>query len=168
MCSPQPNTTWRKRVRLNITFRRSSEVMKPQARAKNINLTFTSQVLVIQVIADKDMIYQAALNLMSNAIKYTPANGKVNVSIEVDQPRKKARVSVADTGVGIGAEDLAHLFEKFYRVKNHRNLAKGTGLGLTLVKHIIETVHGGEVEVTSRENDGSTFTFTLPLADHGY
>lgn len=158
----------REHISLYGLIKEAVDVMKPQARAKNIDLTFTSQVLVIQVIADKDMIYQAALNLMSNAIKYTPANGKVNVSIEVNQPRKMARVSVADTGVGIGAEDLTHLFEKFYRVKDHRNLAKGTGLGLTLVKHIIETVHGGEVEVTSRENVGSTFTFTLPLADHGY
>jgi signal transduction histidine kinase len=76
------------------------------------------------------------------------------------------RVSVADTGVGIPAEDVPHLFEKFYRVDQHKKLAQGTGLGLNLVKQIIETVHGGKMAVTSEPGKGSVFTYSLPLADN--
>ena len=157
----------REHVSLYSLIKEAVDVMKPQSRAKEIDLTFTSPPLLIQVFADKDMIYQAVMNLISNAIKYTPPQGSVTVTIDVDQRQKTACVSVADTGVGVPAEDLPHLFEKFYRVKDHKNLAKGTGLGLNLVKHIIETVHGGEIQVTSRPEAGSTFTFTLPLADLG-
>ncbi|MHC4291906.1 MAG: sensor histidine kinase, partial [Planctomycetota bacterium] len=69
-----------------------------------------------------------------------------------------------DTGVGIPPEDVNHVFDKFYRVKANNKYAKGTGLGLNLVKQIVETVHGGSVFVTSTPGEGSTFGFVLPLA----
>jgi signal transduction histidine kinase len=77
-------------------------------------------------------------------------------------------VSVAENGIGIPAADVVHVFDKFYLVKDHKKLAPGTGLGLNLVKQIIETVHGGKVGVESSAGKGSTFTFSLPMADSQY
>ena len=156
----------REHISLYGLIKEAVEVIKPQARAKNVELIFTCQVLLVQVFADGDMIYQAVINLVSNALKYTPSRGRVTVSMDVDQHRQIVKVNVTDTGVGIPEEDLPHLFEKFYRVKDHKNLAKGTGLGLNLVKHIIDTVHAGSVKVTSRVGMGSTFAFTLPLVSY--
>lgn len=144
------------------------DVMQPQARAKRIELVERPTPLYFQVFADKDMIYQAVLNLVGNAIKYTPEQGRVEVSISVDEHARAVCVHVTDTGVGVPPGDLPHLFGKFYRVANHKKVAKGTGLGLNLVKHIIETVHNGKVWVQSEVGVGSTFTFSLPIADNGY
>lgn len=156
----------REQISLPSLIRDAVDVMLPQARARNIELKDASAPVFFQVLADKDMIYQATLNLLGNAVKYTPIGGKVTVAIEVDEISRVVRVSVADNGVGIPAEDLPHLFEKFYRVDLHKRLAPGTGLGLNLVKQIIETVHGGKVSVVSEPGVGSTFTYSLPLADN--
>jgi two-component system phosphate regulon sensor histidine kinase PhoR len=81
----------------------------------------------------------------------------------VDDRRKVAICQFSDTGAGIPPEDLPRIFDKFYRVQANNKLAKGTGLGLTLVKHIIETVHEGKLSVTSEVGKGSTFSFELPI-----
>ncbi len=154
----------REETSLPSVIRDVIDVMAPQARAKQIELSYTETPLFYHVYADRDMIYQATLNLVSNAIKYTPSGGRVCVEAVVDDHRHTVTVSVSDTGVGIPPEALPHLFEKFYRVSEHKKIAKGTGLGLNLVKHIVETVHGGEVSVTSEEGRGSTFRFSLPLS----
>jgi len=156
----------REQVSIPSLVRDAVDVMQPQARARNIELKDASSPVYFQVFADKDMIYQATLNLLGNAVKYTPSGGKVTISIEVDEIDRKVYVRVADNGVGIPADDLPHLFEKFYRVDQHKRLAQGTGLGLNLVKQIIETVHGGKVSVVSEPGIGSTFTYSLPLADN--
>ena len=156
----------REQVSLPSLLREAIDVMLPQARARTIELKDVSAPVFFQIFADKDMIYQATLNLLGNAIKYTPAGGKVTIAVEVDEPARLVHVAVTDTGVGIPAEDLPHLFEKFYRVDRHKRLAQGTGLGLNLVKQIIETVHGGQVSVVSEPGVGSTFTYSLPLADN--
>jgi signal transduction histidine kinase len=109
------------------------------------------------------MIHRAILNLVSNALKYTPAEGSITVLTGVDEHRGRAVCEVSDTGVGIAPEDLPRVFDKFYRAEGHAKLAGGTGLGLTLVKHIVETVHGGQLSVTSEAGRGSTFRFELPL-----
>jgi len=121
-------------------------------------------------MADRDMISRVIINLLSNAIKYTRSGGLVSVSCEVDEPDMSARegeglvrVSVIDTGVGIPANEIQHVFEKFYRVQANNKYAKGTGLGLNLVKQIVEKVHGGRVFVESKVGKGSTFGFELPL-----
>ena len=134
-----------------------------QAKAKRIRLTESLAPVYYQVEADHDMIYQATLNLISNAVKYTPEDGTVGISVNVDERRKVAIFEVSDTGAGIPAEDLPRVFDKFYRVRSSEKLAKGTGLGLTLVKHIIEKVHDGKLSVTSEEGKGSTFAFELPI-----
>ncbi|QQE13275.1 PAS domain S-box protein [Planctomycetota bacterium] len=140
-------------------------IMLPQARAKQIELVEIPSPDYFQVYADRDMILQCVLNLLSNAIKYTSDGGRVSVSVSVDDSSEMVRVVVNDTGVGIPEEDVPHLFDKFYRVADHKKLAKGTGLGLNLVKHVIETVHNGEVNIESEVNHGSTFTFALPIAE---
>ncbi len=158
----------REQVNLPALIREAMDVIAPQARAKQVKLEDVPTPLFFQVFADRDMILQVLLNLMSNAVKYTQAGGKVTVSVHVDDHSRLVHVSVADTGVGIPPEAIPHLFQKFYRVAEHKKMAKGTGLGLNLVKQIVETVHGGKVSVTSEAGKGSTFTFGLPMADNGY
>jgi len=139
------------------------DVASPQAKLKGLKLFSHLAPIYYQVEADHDMIYQAVMNLVSNAIKYTPQNGQVSVTVGVDERRGISFCEVSDDGAGIAVEELPHIFDKFYRIKANNKLAKGTGLGLTLVKHIIETVHDGKLSVTSAEGNGSTFTFELPV-----
>lgn len=155
----------RENVSLPMVIREVMDVMLPQARAKQIELVDQPSPLFFQVYADKDMVYQALLNLVGNAIKYTPEGGTVMVRLDMEEQGQFARIQVSDTGMGIPADAIDHVFDKFYRVNGHKKVAKGTGLGLNLVKHIVETVHGGKVAVDSQENQGSTFTIALPVAD---
>jgi len=155
----------REHIALPTVIKEVVDVMQPQARAKDIELLEQNTPLYYQVYADKDMIYQALLNLVGNAIKYTPEGGTVSIDTVVDDHSRTVKVNVTDSGVGIPPESLPHLFEKFYRVADHKKIAKGTGLGLNLVKHIVETVHGGAVAVTSEVGKGSTFSMSLPISD---
>jgi two-component system phosphate regulon sensor histidine kinase PhoR len=112
--------------------------------------------------ADRTRLVQAVANLVDNAIKYTPEGGAVTVSGE--SRNGMVAVSVTDTGIGIAAEHLPRIFERFYRADGSRSRALGgTGLGLSIVKHIA-TSHGGEVEVQSTEGKGSRFTLLVPRA----
>lgn len=140
---------------------------RPQARSKGVELSRWdgTGAGACRVVADRDMIHDVLQNLLSNALKYTGSGGRVTVGAELDEEGGFARVTVADTGVGIPADALPHMFQKFYRVQGNAHLGKGTGLGLNLAKHVIETVHGGTIGVTSEVGKGSAFTFTLPLAD---
>ena len=153
----------REPLSLTEVCRQVLDVLAPQARVKHITLVDKLAPVYHQVEADRDMMYQAILNLAGNALKYTPEGGKVTVAASVDERRGVAVVEVSDTGVGIGPEDIPRIFDKFYRVKTHTKMAKGTGLGLTLVKHIVETVHEGKLSVTSEVGKGSTFSFELPV-----
>ena len=153
----------REPISLTGVAKQALDVATPQAKAKNIKLIERLAPVYYQVEADHDMIYQAVLNLLSNAIKYTPDGGTVTVSITVDERRGMAVCEVTDTGMGIPAEELPHIFDKFYRVRANNKIAKGTGLGLTLVKHIVETVHDGKLSVTSEAGKGSTFGFEMPV-----
>ncbi len=158
----------REHISLPSVIREVVEVMQPQARAKRIELTVADSPLYYEVYADKDMVYQAMLNLVGNALKYTPEGGRVSIDTVMDEHGRTVEVNVHDTGVGIPADALPHLFEKFYRVADHKNIAKGTGLGLNLVKHIVETVHHGRLTVRSEVGAGSTFTMSLPVSDGAY
>ncbi|NLF29947.1 MAG: PAS domain-containing protein [Planctomycetes bacterium] len=150
---------------LTAVVKSTLEVAAPQAKAKSIELVESLAPVFTQVEADRDMINQAVMNLVSNAIKYTREGGTVRVATRIEDHRGVAVVEVADSGVGIPAEDLPHLFDKFYRVKSSCKMAKGTGLGLALVKHIVETLHRGSLTVRSTvgENSGSVFTIELPI-----
>lgn len=113
-----------------------------------------------EVNCDGQRIEQVLTNLVSNAIKFTPANGQVTIFAEVEPD--DIRFIVEDTGRGIPAEALPRVFDKFFQVQSSTESgAKGTGLGLAIVKHIVE-LHGGEANVDSEAGRGSRFSFTLP------
>jgi two-component system phosphate regulon sensor histidine kinase PhoR len=149
---------------LTILIEEQMQMIRSYAEEKNITVTSGRPIVYDQVYVDKDMISQVIINLLSNAVKYTPAGGQVTVGTEVDEAAGLARVAVTDTGVGIPAEEMGHLFEKFFRVSANNKQAKGTGLGLNLAKQIVEKVHDGRMFVTSQVGVGSTFGFALPLA----
>lgn len=155
----------RERISLQRLIGEVVDVILPQARTKSIELVYEETNQCSFVFVDKDMIYQAVLNLLSNAVKYTQVGGSVRVSAEIHPIEHTVEVIVRDTGVGIPERDIKNLFEKFFRVDQHKKIAKGTGLGLNLVKQIVETVHGGSVSVRSEIGKGSAFAFTLPLAE---
>jgi two-component system phosphate regulon sensor histidine kinase PhoR len=149
---------------LTMLIEEQMQMIRSYAEDKNIKISGQKPIVFDQVRVDKDMISQVIVNLLSNAIKYTPAGGSVRIETEVDESAHLARVSVIDTGVGIPEDELDRVFEKFYRVQANNKQAKGTGLGLNLVKQIIEKVHNGRVFVISKVGQGSTFGFELPLA----
>lgn len=151
-------------VSLTILIEQQMQMIKGFAEEKGITVTGQKPIVYDQVLADKDMISQVIVNLLSNAVKYTPPGGTVRIQTEVNETEEVVRVTVTDTGVGIPADEIAHVFDKFYRVSANNKQAKGTGLGLNLVKQIVEKVHDGRVFVTSQVGVGSTFGFELPLA----
>ena len=153
-------------VSLTMIIEEQLHMIKSYAEEKNICLKDIgkSRIVFDQVYADRDMISQVIVNLLSNAVKYTPSGGSVKIETEVNESDNVARLDVTDTGVGIPEDEIEHVFDKFYRVSTGEKQAKGTGLGLNLVKQIIEKVHNGRVFVSSKPGVGSTFGFELPLA----
>ncbi len=149
---------------LTMLIEEQMQMIQNYAEEKNIKVTGQKPIVFDQVYVSKDMISQVIVNLLSNAVKYTPAGGSVKIETEVDEYAGLVRVKVTDTGVGIPEDEIDHVFDKFYRVRANNKQAKGTGLGLNLVKQIIEKVHKGKVFVTSKVGVGSTFGFELPLA----
>jgi two-component system OmpR family sensor kinase len=120
----------------------------------------------VMVLGDRDKLKQVFINLISNAIKYTPQGGEVTLSLA--KVGSQARLVVRDTGQGIPAEDLPHIFERFYRAEKSRTRSKvgGFGLGLSIAWWIINK-HGGTIEVDSTEGKGSTFCIYLPMVEPG-
>jgi two-component system phosphate regulon sensor histidine kinase PhoR len=169
--------------------------MGPLAAQQSITLEAAVPEGLPDVDADGHRVIEVLVNLIDNAIKYTPAGGTITIGAAVEAAtvaldeatRQMLRVSVCDTGVGIGEDDLPRVFERFYKVDRSRARpgssdphaprraavaalspaqaqgAAGTGLGLAIVKHLVE-LHGGRVWAESRLDHGSTFSFTLPLA----
>lgn len=134
--------------------------MAPRAAQKEIQLTVDAAPDLPYVEGDSARLTQVLVNLVDNAIKYTPAGGRVAVSAVPEQ--RGVCLKVSDTGVGIPPADQARIFERFYRVDKARARASGgTGLGLSIVKHIVEA-HGGTIAVQSEVGRGTTFTVRLP------
>jgi two-component system phosphate regulon sensor histidine kinase PhoR len=154
----------KKPLSLTILIEEQLPMIKSCAEEKDIEIVSQKPIVFDQVYADKDMLSQVIVNLLSNAVKYTPAGGTVRIETGVDETADMARVSVTDTGVGIPEDEVEHVFDRFYRVGANKSCAKGTGLGLNLVKQIVEKVHNGQVFVMSKPGVGSTFGFELPLA----
>ena len=130
------------------------------AAAKGVTLVASDSESGLQVCADKEGLHTILDNLIDNAVKYTPAGGRVTVSCRPDG--QWTRLEVSDTGVGIPAKHLPRIFERFYRVDKARSRELGgTGLGLSIVKHLVQEF-GGQVEVESTPGQGSTFIVCLP------
>ena len=113
----------------------------------------------LKIYGDIRLIQRMIANLLDNAIKYTPSDGKVEISVQADSDQQ-VQVIVKDTGIGISKEDLAHVFERFYRCDPSRSQS-GTGLGLSFARTVARA-HGGDITVESTPDQGSTFTVTLP------
>jgi signal transduction histidine kinase/PleD family two-component response regulator len=140
-----------------------ADEFKPQASAKEQTLTLQQANLSFIVEGDALKLGQALRNLLSNAIKYTPNGGSITVVLEHASDRMN--IKIKDTGYGIPASDLPHIFNRFYRVRNNgHDEIQGNGLGLAIVKSIAQQ-HGGDVTVESSPSEGTCFTFALPLKD---
>lgn len=147
---------------LGELVRSTADQMSLLAEDKQISIKCHAAGPLI-IDADRARLKQVAVNLLDNAIKYTPEGGKIDVRIASRED--KAVISVTDDGIGIPAEALPHVFDRFYRVDKARSRQLGgTGLGLSIVKSIC-TAHSGRVKVESKEGQGSCFTVELPLGN---
>jgi PAS domain S-box-containing protein len=132
----------------------------PRAEHKLQELSFSFEPELLLIEANHGELGRAITNLIDNAIKYTPENGKI--SLEVYEEQDEVLIKIQDSGIGISANSLPHIFERFYRSENGRFAASGTGLGLAITQHIIE-LHEGRIHVESKINQGSTFYVRLPV-----
>jgi PAS domain S-box-containing protein len=135
--------------------------LAPAFEDKMMTLKLELDAAIPRVLADHQELYRALTNLVENAVQYTPNGGSVMVQTSLDDNKVIARIS--DTGIGIAAKDLAHIFDRFYRAEDARQLrVKGTGLGLAIVKRIVE-IHHGDIEVESTPGVGTAFRVSLPI-----
>jgi two-component system phosphate regulon sensor histidine kinase PhoR len=138
------------------------ETVAPQAKQRDVVLEPEWPADDVRLEADLSRVRQVLVNLVANAVKFTPAGGKVTVRAWNENGH--VRFMVSDSGIGIPAKDLPHIFDRFYRVtKGRSRLQGGSGLGLTIVKQAIDA-HRGDISVESTEGKGTTFYFQLPLA----
>jgi PAS domain S-box-containing protein len=149
-------------IDLHGVVRAALESVRPAAEARGVELVAVMSPESAEFCGDPDRLQQVIWNLLSNAIKFTPRGGKVEVKI--DRENSQVRIVVTDTGSGIPREFLPHVFDRFRQADSSITRAQGgLGLGLAIVRHLIE-VHGGTVEAQSEgENKGSTFTVRMPL-----
>ena len=147
---------------VDSSIREVITVVKSLAGRKNIELSIATEPEDLVVYADKGKFKQVIYNLLSNAIKFTPESGSVFVDTKVREQAGDMLVTVTDTGVGIPAEHIDKIWGEFYMVQGEHQTQKGTGLGLALVRKLVE-LHGGQIDVFSEEDKGSTFSFTMPL-----
>ncbi|MCZ6611644.1 MAG: ATP-binding protein [Planctomycetota bacterium] len=153
----------RENVDLRSLIDRAIDTLEPQAKEKEISLHTKVAEVDLTVEGDADMLFQVVLNLISNSVKYTPAGGRITVSADSDNLTRSVVLAVSDTGLGIPPDSIPKLFDKFYRVENYKRVAKGSGLGLSLCKHIVETLHHGQIGVESELGMGSKFWVTIPM-----
>ncbi|MBD2862228.1 sensor histidine kinase [Paenibacillus oceani] len=156
----------RKPLDLTAHLERIVDDVKYEAEETGLEIRLSTTSRPVTVMADARRITQVFINLLTNAIRYTPEGGKISVVIQdkvVDRNAVYTCVSVIDTGIGIPAEELAHLFDRFYRVEKARSRhTGGTGLGLSIVHHFVRA-HGGFIRVVSEPGQGTTFTVYLPI-----
>ena len=136
-----------------------TDVMAAKAQETNIQIRVEVPGDMPLMEADRDKIKQVLLNLISNAIKYNRQNGSVIITSSFNETEES--ITIQDTGLGIPEESIPHLFQKFYRVREHEGQATGTGLGLSISKQIIQG-HNGRIEVKSKMGVGTSFTVHLP------
>lgn len=144
------------------------DLLTPQITAKGVNIQLRFSQSIEEVYVDASHTERVLINLINNAIKFTPANGTITLMAPPTLDRGYAVFSVADTGIGIPASDIKNLFSEFFRVDNEINQnVKGTGLGLVLAKNIVQA-HRGKMWVQSQVGVGTTFYFTLPTSQKAF
>ncbi len=155
------------RVPLNLTPTLPLDIVNPAVERLRLQAEHTGLMLSIEcaddlppVLADLTRVQQVVVNLLHNAIKFTPSSGQVSVRCE--RQDQMIRFAVVDNGIGIDSDDLPRIFERFYKVDRSR-ATSGTGLGLAIARHLVEA-HGGRIWVESEVGKGSTFYFTIPIA----
>lgn len=149
-------------VEVGPAIKKACEILRKSALDKSINIASSIPDGIPKILADEGRFVQVLLNLVDNAIKYTPENGSVNIG--VSRQNGFVRIAVKDTGLGIPEKDVGRIFERFYRVDKARSRELGgTGLGLSITKHLVQA-HGGEIWLESAPGKGSTFSFTIPKA----
>jgi len=156
----------RQPIQTNEVVQEVVAMMQPQADEKRLIIDCELDDPLPALWADRDLFYRAVLNVVSNAIKYTEQSGRIRITTRSDDDTGHVAVSVSDNGIGIRPQDLPRVFDKFYRAPDSNSVAKGTGLGLNLVKHIVETVHGGEISVASESGIGTTMILKFPVLTH--
>jgi signal transduction histidine kinase len=146
---------------LNDAVKDCARAAQVLATRKGVRLTTENNSASIHLNGDKELITRMILNLLDNAVKYTPAGGEI--SLALTRQNGNAEIVVRDTGIGIPEVDRQRIFDRFYRVDKARSRdLGGAGLGLSIVRWIVE-VHGGEIHIDSAPGRGSTFTVDLPL-----
>ncbi|KAB2334197.1 two-component system histidine kinase PnpS [Bacillus mesophilum] len=152
---------------IQVMMKEVLAIMHGKLEEKDISLFFERQESAVLMEGDPARLKQVIINLLSNAISYTPQGGRVSLSVS-DGP-KKVHIKVQDTGIGIDQEEIPRIFERFYRVDKARSRnSGGTGLGLAIVKHIVEA-HKGKISVESNVGEGTAFHIELPkgkVEDH--
>lgn len=143
---------------LNTLVQEMVENVQGTSRTHSLGLTHLSQ---IEIVGDRDRIGQVVMNLLTNAIKYSPDASRVDIRVDTDPERHNAIVSVQDYGLGIAKDHQQHIFERFYRVRGQGQTFPGLGIGLSICNEIV-TRHGGQIIVESEEGKGSTFSVLLP------
>ena len=160
-----PATLIKERVSLNDAVKDCARAAQVLATRKGVQLKTENNSTPISLNGDKELITRMLLNLLDNAVKYTPAGGEI--SLALTRQNGNAEITVRDTGIGIPEVDRQRIFDRFYRVDKARSRALGgAGLGLSIVRWIVE-VHGGEIRIDSTPGRGSTFTVDLPLKRGG-
>lgn len=146
----------KKPLQLDEQIRHAVILITEKWKPKEIDLTFTSQP--VHCVTDPDLSMQVWTNLLDNAVKYS--SDSVHLMIDIQEENDTARVTIADNGIGMSEEDQRHIFEQFYQVE-HSHVQEGNGLGLTIVKTIVDQL-GGSISVESEIGKGSTFQVILP------
>ena len=150
-------------IEVNEVCQSSLILIKPMADKKSITVEYSCSPANSMVFADSRRLKQILINLLGNAVKFTPNNGKVKLEVHTDTKQKIIHFSITDTGIGIDSENLQKLFKPFVQIDSRLSRQyEGTGLGLTLAKRLVE-LQGGSIEVQSEIGAGSCFTFTLPI-----
>jgi two-component system phosphate regulon sensor histidine kinase PhoR len=151
----------RERVEMGVLLQELRAVHAPLAQRKSIELDWCISPYVPSLRGDREQLRQAFVNLIGNAIKYTPEGGRIALRSSLEG--EELVVSIADSGIGIGPEDLPRIFDKFFRASQAQSSRiPGTGLGLPLARYLIES-HGGRIDVRSALGEGSTFLVRLPV-----
>lgn len=149
-------------INLNEVLKDVEEIISPQAEEKKLRFVIDNRDRIEKIYADKIHLERVLVNLLGNALKFTPENGEIGIRVKKEE-ENAVLFEIYDTGIGISEKDLDKIFDEFYRADNPINRErKGTGLGLSLVKRIIDA-HGGKIWAKSKPGKGSQFFFTLPL-----